>query len=133
MNIAFASKDGVHINEHFGWCQKFYLYKIDIYGVHELGTSDASLDYKEESDRLAYKIECLGESNIVCVAQIGPKAANLLQSIGIYPLKSSNENETIASFNNTLYSYLSDDHAPLWFKRMAYQQIHTISKNSLAR
>ena len=126
MKIAFASKDGVHINEHFGWCQKFYLYKIDISGVHELGTSDASLDYKEESDRLAYKIECLEESDIVCVAQIGPKAANLLQSIGIYPLRSSNENETISSINNTLHSYLSDDHAPLWFKRIVYQQMHSM-------
>ncbi|MDD5406593.1 MAG: NifB/NifX family molybdenum-iron cluster-binding protein [Sulfurovaceae bacterium] len=122
MKIAFASKDGVHVNEHFGWCEKFYLYKIDSNGVHDLGTSDASLKFEEEIDRLDYKIECLKDSNIACVAQIGPKAATLLQSFGIYPLRSSNENETIESINNTLYYYLKDEHAPLWFKRIIYQQ-----------
>lgn len=126
MKIAFASKDGVHVNEHFGWCQKFYFYEIDKTGVHEIGISDSSLNYEEELDKLAYKIECLGESDIACVAQIGPKAANLLQSAGIYPLRSSNENETIASINNTLYRYLSDDHAPLWFKRIMYKKELTL-------
>ncbi len=122
MKIAFASKDGVCVDEHFGWCQKFYLYEIDITGVSEFGTADASLNYEEESDKLAYKIECLGESDIVCVAQIGPKAANLLQNVGIYPLRSSNENETIESINSTLHRYISDDHAPLWFKRIMYKR-----------
>lgn len=126
MKIAFASKDGVHVNEHFGWCQQFYLYNIDKAGVHEIGTSDASLNHENESDKLAYKIECLGESDIVCVAQIGPNAANLLQNVGIYPLKSSNENETIESINSTLHRYISDDHAPLWFKRMIYKKELTL-------
>lgn len=126
MKIAFASKDGVYVNEHFGWCQKFYLYDINKEGIRDLGTADASLDYEEESDKLAYKIECLGESDIVCVAQIGPKAANLLQSAGIYPLRSTNENEIIASITNTLYRYLSDDHAPMWFKRIMYKKELTL-------
>jgi len=126
MKIAFASKDGVYVNEHFGWCQKFYLYDINKEGIHDLGTADASLDYKDEIDKLDYKVGCLGKSNIVCVAQIGPNAANLLQSVGIYPLRSSNENETISLINNTLHSYLSDDHAPLWFKRIVYQQMHSM-------
>ncbi|MGW8168948.1 MAG: NifB/NifX family molybdenum-iron cluster-binding protein [Sulfurovaceae bacterium] len=128
MQIAFASKDGVYVNEHFGWCDTFYLYRIDGSGIHHIGISDASLQFAEELDRLDYKIECLKGSHIACVAQIGPKAATLLQSFGIYPLRSSSENETIESINHTLYRYMDDEHAPLWFKRMAYQQMHDISQ-----
>ena len=29
IKIAFASKDGKLVNEHFGWCEKFYVYGID--------------------------------------------------------------------------------------------------------
>ncbi len=122
MQIAYASKDGVHVNEHFGWSDKFYLYLVDESGIHYIGTSDASLKFEEELDRLDYKIQCLGSSNIACVSQIGPNAATLLQSFGIYPLRSSSENETIESINRTLYHYIKDEQAPLWFKRIKFQQ-----------
>ncbi len=122
MQIAYASKDGVHVNEHFGWSDTFYLYLVDESGIQYMGTSDASLKFEKELDRLDYKIQCLGKSNIACVSQIGPNAATLLQSFGIYPLRSSNVNETIESVNRTLYQYIKDEQAPLWFKRIKFQQ-----------
>ncbi len=121
MKIAFASKDGICINEHFGWCEKFFLYEITKEGVCSLGVSDASIKYEEEADKLAYKIERLEESHVVCVTQIGPKAANLLQSVGIYPLKVASEDETIEQVSQRLFNYMNDDSSPLWFKRLVYQ------------
>ena len=28
MKIAFASKDNIYVNQHFGWCKEFYIYEI---------------------------------------------------------------------------------------------------------
>jgi nitrogen fixation protein NifX len=117
MKIAFASKDGIHINEHFGWCEKFYLYEIDAQSYQFIKEIDSSLKYNEEVEKLTYKIECIEEADIVCVSQIGPKAANMVQSVGVYPMRASSESDTIESTLESLKKML-DSNPPLWMKRI---------------
>lgn len=117
MKIAFASKDGIHINEHFGWCEKFYKYEVDKTGSKFIGEIDSSLKHEDEIEKLTYKIECVEDCDIICVTQIGPKAANMVQSVGIYPMRSSSEEETIENVLSSLQKMINGN-APLWLKRI---------------
>ncbi|MDY0327683.1 MAG: NifB/NifX family molybdenum-iron cluster-binding protein [Arcobacteraceae bacterium] len=115
MKIAFASTDGIHINEHFGWCKNFYLYELQNGKFEFVEILDSSKELQDEIDKLTYKIESIQNANIVCVAQIGPKASTMVKSANIYPLKSINENETIEKFLDIL-SNLINTNPPLWLK-----------------
>lgn len=117
MKVAFASTDGVHVNQHFGWCEMFYIYEVfedDFNPIHEI---DSTLKFENEIEKLEYKINCLEDSDIVYVLQIGPKAATLVQSAGIYPLKSTHENERIEDVIKSLQKLINGN-TPLWLKRI---------------
>ncbi|MEJ2414262.1 MAG: NifB/NifX family molybdenum-iron cluster-binding protein [Sulfurimonas sp.] len=117
MKIAFASKDGSTINEHFGWCETFYLYEIDENSANLIKEIDSSKKYEAEVDKLEYKIDCVSEADIIYVTQIGPKAANMVKIAGIYPMKAAREDEKIEDVIATLQKMIGDD-APLWLKRI---------------
>lgn len=56
MTIAFASKQNIYIDEHFGWCERFFVYEVNgesFSFVHEI---DSSLKYENEGEKLLYKI-----------------------------------------------------------------------------
>ncbi|MEA3315994.1 MAG: NifB/NifX family molybdenum-iron cluster-binding protein [Campylobacterota bacterium] len=117
MKVAFASKDNIHINQHFGWCEMFYIYEIfeDDYSL--INEVDSSLKFDNEIEKLEYKISCLEDSDIVYVSQIGPKAANMVKSEGIYPMKSSNEAEKIKDVIISFQKMIKGN-PPLWLKRI---------------
>lgn len=117
MKIAFASKDGIHVNEHFGWCQAFYIYEINEESFELLKVVDSSQKYEDEVDKLTYKIESLDNSDIVYVTQIGPKASNMVKLAGVYPLKASSEEEKIEGVIASLQKLMSSN-APLWLKHI---------------
>jgi nitrogen fixation protein NifX len=117
MKIAFASKDSIHINQHFGWCERFYIYEVDEDKFSLIKEVDSSLKYDDEVDKLDYKIKCLEDSDIVCTSQIGPKAANMVQSAGIYPMRSSSEDERIEDVIKSLQKMINSG-TPLWLKRI---------------
>jgi len=113
--VSFASVDGINVNQHFGWCETFYMYKVDENGYSFVKELDASQEKKSEIDKLTYKIECLEQSDIVCVAQIGPKASNLVQQSGIYPM--SSHEDSIEHILEKLISMINEN-PPLWLKRV---------------
>ena len=100
MKIAFASRDGIYVNEHFGWCKTFYQYEITKDDSTFIQLLDASLEIQEEINKLIYKIESLKDSQIVYVAQIGPKASQMLKASHIFAMQSSQENEKIEDVIN---------------------------------
>ncbi|MDD5359247.1 MAG: NifB/NifX family molybdenum-iron cluster-binding protein [Sulfurovaceae bacterium] len=117
MKIAFASKQNVYIDEHFGWCERFFVYEVSGDGFSFAREIDSSLKYENEGEKLLYKIECIDACDIVYVLQIGPKAANMVQSAGIFPLKSSSETESIEDALQKI-QYLINNNPPLWLKRI---------------
>lgn len=82
-------------------------------------TIDASQELSEEGEKLAYKIECVHEAQILYVAQIGPRASQLVKQAGIFAMRSTHENETINEVLDTLL-HLKNTHPPLWMQRLLH-------------
>jgi nitrogen fixation protein NifX len=116
IKIAFASKDGINVNEHFGWCEKFYIYGVDKDSYELIKEVDSSVKHEAEVDKLEYKIECIDNSDIVYVTQIGPKAANMVKYAGTYPMKASSEDEKIEDVLKSIQKMI--ENPPLWLKRI---------------
>ncbi|MBN2767756.1 MAG: dinitrogenase iron-molybdenum cofactor biosynthesis protein [Campylobacterales bacterium] len=117
MKIAFASKENKMIDEHFGWCQKFFVYEVNRESVSFLKEIDSSLRKEDESEKLFYKIECIAECDIVYVLQIGPKAAAMVQRAGIIPLRSADEHESVDAAILKVQTLIKEE-PPLWLQRI---------------
>ena len=116
MKIAFASKDNIHVNQHFGWCKEFYIYEIKNKEYKFIKAIDSSIKIEDEIKKLTYKIECLEDSDILYVQQIGPKASIMVKSEKIFPMQASCENEKIEDVLNTLIKM--QENPPLWMRRL---------------
>ena len=116
IKIAFASKNGIDVNEHFGWCERFYIYEIAQDKYRFVKDVDSSDKYEDEVDKLEYKIESIEGVDIVYVTQIGPKAANMVKLAGIYPMRATKECEAIESVVESFQKLMSTP--PLWLKRI---------------
>jgi len=121
IKIAFASTDGVSVNQHFGWCEEFYIYEIDASGSTFITQSDALEKYEDEAEKLLSKIDALQDSDIVYVSQIGPKASNMVKKAGIYPMSSSNQEQSIQSVIASIQKMLSGN-TPLWLKAIVMRK-----------
>lgn len=119
MKIAFASTDNLHVNDHFGWCKCFYMYELHNDAFSFLKTLPSPNEHSEEGDKLAYKITCLEDANILCASHIGPRASLLVKGSGIFVLKSEKENERIEEVLNTLLR-LKNTQPPLWMQRFLH-------------
>lgn len=116
MKIAFASQDNIYVNQHFGWCKEFYIYEIIDDHYTFIKTIDSSIEIEDEIDKLTYKIECIEDSDILYVQQIGPKAAMMVKSCKIFPMQSSKENEKIEDVLNSLIKM--KENPPIWMRRL---------------
>ena len=121
MKIAFASKDNIYVNQHFGWCERFYIYEVNGDSFSVVDEVDSSLKKEDEAEKLNYKITCIKECDIVCVSQIGPKAAAMVQGAGIYPMRASSEDEKIKDVIQFLQKMINGN-APLWLKRILLKE-----------
>lgn len=119
MKIAFASTDNIHVNDHFGWCKCFYLYELKEETFVFVKALESPNEIEGEGDKLAYKIECLEDANIVCASHIGPRASLMVKGAGIFVLKSEKENERIDTLLNTLLT-LKNSNPPLWMQRFLH-------------
>ena len=119
MKIAFASIDNIHVNDHFGWCKCFYLYELLEDRFIFLRSLDASKEIAEEGDKLAYKVECLEDANILCASHIGPRASLMVKSSGIFVLKTEKDNERIETLLSSLLT-MKNSNPPLWMQRFLH-------------
>lgn len=119
MKITFASTDGIHINDHFGWCKCFYMYELQGDAFVFLKALDSSQEIREEVDKLTYKIESLEDTDILCASHIGPRASLMVKGSGIFVLQASSENEPIASLLEKLLT-LKNTNPPLWMQRFLH-------------
>ena len=117
MKIAFASKENKNVDEHFGWCQRFFVYEVGEESASFVYEIDSSQQKEDESEKLLYKIECIEGCDIVYVLQIGPKAAAMVQSAGIMPLRSTGEDESIDAAITKIQALIQSEQ-PLWLKRI---------------
>ena len=115
MKVAFASTDKVHVDEHFGHAEEFYLWDI--------GSDDAAfsgvVQVKDEEGYIDDKIEArtsvLADCALVYVGEIGgPAAARLVQK-RIHPIKSK-DHEPITVVVEKLQEVLKGNPPP-WLRK----------------
>ncbi len=119
MLIAFASSDGIHVNQHFGWSKQFELYRVNEQSAEYVKTLDSSEDaIEDEHEKLAYKIGTVKEADIMFCSQIGPTASKLVLAAKIYPMRSA-ENERIDEAIKKLQELLLGNPPP-WLLRIVH-------------
>ena len=88
MKVAFASTDKIHVNQHFGRAEEFYIWNIGPEEAEFSGVVQVSTAGDDEADRIETRCSGLADCALVYVAEIGgPAAARLVQK-KIHPLKS---------------------------------------------
>ncbi len=119
MLVAFASDDGVTVNQHFGWSKSFELYRITQGDAEFVKTIDSSEDeIADEHEKLAYKIGTVKEADILYCSQIGPTASKMVLASRIYPMRSG-ENDRIDETIVKLQELLSGNPPP-WLQRVMH-------------
>jgi len=117
MKVAFASTDKVHVDEHFGQAEEFYIW--------EVGPDDAAftgvVQVQSEADMAGHsddKIEARGaalsDCALVYVGEIGGPAAARLVAKKIHPIRSK-EREPIIVLVEKLQVVLKGN-APPWLR-----------------
>jgi nitrogen fixation protein NifX len=117
--IAFASTDGVNVNQHFGWSKSFELYRITPESAEYIKTLDSSEDaIEDEHEKLAYKISTIKEADILYCTAIGPTASKMVLASKIYPVRSG-ENDRIDETIIKLQELLLGNPPP-WLLRIVH-------------
>jgi nitrogen fixation protein NifX len=123
MKIAFATKDSIHINAHFGWASKIDVYDLTVNGYTFLETLTFGGELKADGneDKLEPKLKALAGCTIVYVADIGGSAAARLINRRITPMKSQSEEEEIEAILSQLMRTLQGSPPP-WLRKVLRQE-----------
>ena len=117
MLVAFATSDGIHVNQHFGWSKSFELYRVNPECAEYVRTIDSSEDaIADEHEKLAYKIGTIKEADILYCSQIGPTASKMVLAEKIHPMRSG-ENDRIDDTIRKMQELLLTN-PPLWLLRI---------------
>jgi len=115
MKVAFASTDKVHVDEHFGKAEEFYIWNIGpdeaaLSGVVQVKAEEGYID-----DKIEARTAALSDCALVYVGEIGgPAAARLVQK-KIHPIKSK-ECEPITVVVEKLQEVLKGNPPP-WLRK----------------
>ncbi len=116
MKVAFATKDLVSVDEHFGWAKQFAVYDItkDGFKLAEVVKSEESPE--NEDDKINSKIDAVRGCSIVYCQAIGPTAAARVVKAQIHPIKV----EKVIPIEEALNSLVAmlNGNPPPWIKRI---------------
>jgi len=119
LRIAFATKDGKNVNDHFGWAHTFVLYDVSAESISKAGRivfSSEELDERGNDDKLFGKVEALKGCHIVYSQAIGGPAAARLTRKKIQPLVVKDETrigKLLEEFRNVL-----NGSPPPWLRKL---------------
>ena len=88
IKIAFASSDGVTVNEHFGRASRFLIFRLHKSGhdfLEERENYPSCAGQEHSDDLLEISADLISDCKGVVVSQIGPGAIDLLIERGIMP------------------------------------------------
>jgi nitrogen fixation protein NifX len=129
MKVAFASTDKVHIDEHFGQAEAFYLWDV---GPDEASFSGvvqvrAESEAGHSDDKIEARAAALADCALVYVAEIGGPAAARLVAKKIHPLKSK-DREPIVAVVEKLQEVLRNNPPP-WLRKAMLKGERVTTKN----
>jgi nitrogen fixation protein NifX len=91
MKIAFTTKTGEMIDQHFGQCQSFHIWEVGPDEAAFLTTISAVTTAEDEEDRIMARAAAIADCAIVYTMQIGGPAAAKLIAQKIHPMKTGSE------------------------------------------
>ncbi len=91
MKIAFTTKTGEMIDQHFGQCQSFHIWEVGPDEAEFLTTKSAITTAEDEEDRIQARATAIADCAIVYTMQIGGPAAAKLIAQKIHPMKTGSE------------------------------------------
>ena len=117
MKVAFASTDKVHIDEHFGQAEAFYLWDVgpDAAAFSGVVQVKAETESGHSDDKIEARAAALADCALVYVAEIGGPAAARLVAKKIHPIK-SREQEPIAAVVEKLQE-VQRNNPPPWLRK----------------
>ncbi len=120
MKVAFATKDLVSVDEHFGWAKQFAVYDItkDGFTLTEVVKSEDSPEIEDE--KINSKIAAIQGCSIVYCQAIGPTAAARVVKAQIHPIKVEKA-IPIEEALNSLVAMLNGNPPP-WIKRIVARE-----------
>ena len=118
MKIAFATRDSVYINAHFGSAKTVDVYDVTSTGFEFLETIEFSGNLQEDGneDKLVPKVAALADCAIVYVSAIGGSAAKRLLAANITPLRAESESDRIRDVLGILVEMLQGSPPP-WLRK----------------
>lgn len=98
MRVAFATTDGITVDEHFGRAGKFAVYELNQEGYRFIGMRqfaegrDSAVEETKgmgqaHDDRVQVKVDKLADCRIIYLTEIGGPSAARLARKGIMPVK----------------------------------------------
>jgi nitrogen fixation protein NifX len=115
MKVAFASSDNHHIDQHFGWAEKFAIWDVRLDEARFVGLVQVQSTGDDAEDKIEARLGALSDCAIVYVTQIGGPAAARLVANKIHPIKSKGE-ETIPEVVEKLREVLQNNPPP-WLRK----------------
>ncbi len=118
--MAFATSDGIHVDQHFGWSKSFELYRVTPDSAEYVKTIDSSADdIADEHEKLAYKIGTVKEADLLYCTQIGPTASKMVLAARIHPIRAE-ENDRIDETIQKMQELLLGNPPP-WLLRLLHK------------
>jgi nitrogen fixation protein NifX len=115
MKVAFASSDGLQVNQHFGQATAFHVWEIQSDSAECIGRIEQPTRDAEDEDHILAKATALEGCSIACSMQIGGPAAAKLVARHIHPMK-TNSQVPISELVAKLQDVLRGD-APPWLAK----------------
>ena len=124
MKVAFATRDNVHINAHFGSAKRVAVYYVSPEGYDFLNTVEFGGNLNEDGneDKLVPKIEALTDCDctVVYVSAIGGSAASRLLRNKVTPIRANSEEDEITATLDNLVKTLGNP--PPWLRKILLQK-----------
>jgi nitrogen fixation protein NifX len=129
MKVAFASRDGQQIDEHFGQATSFHIWEIEPERAQCLEKIETRLLRGDNEDQIIAKATALEGCVIACSTQIGGPAAAKLVARHIHPMK-TNQIMPIKDMISQLQEVLRGDMPPWLAKAMGVVPKRTLQLSS---
>ena len=120
LRVGFATSDGVHVDQHFGWCRRFDVYDVSTEGWTAVTSRVLEVpDADGESPRVEARVDLVSDCAILHVSAIGGGAAARVVAARIHPVKVL-ETAEIPSLLDRLQQVLRDTPPP-WLRKLLAQ------------
>jgi nitrogen fixation protein NifX len=87
LKIAFATSDGIAVDQHFGWCRRFDVYEVGPEGSRLLESRLLDEASDDEEGKIGSRLAAVTDCVILNISDIGGTAAARVVKAKIHPVK----------------------------------------------